>query len=389
MVGLTRKRARDLVNNRHKQVGLAVLAIVVLIGVYVLANAKTVNVNIDGGTTTVFTVSKEVGKVLQHSGLGIYPEDVVVPSRETLVSKGITINVTRSSPVSLSIDGKIIKARTPAQNVDEAVNDLSNRFGLGIKSVDEVNQDRTEPVVANMELEVKRSIPIHVVADGKEWDTYLAPRTVAEALTKLSLSLGDMDRVSLPLNQVLEPNDKLQIIRVTEKIETVKNEIPYQVVAQPADFPVGLPDKTLKKGSNGLHEQTVKLTFEDGKEVDRYILNQRVVQAPVNQIVSRGAQTSVSRGGRVIDFKRAYIMRASAYCDPGGMTATGASVRYGVVAVDPRVIPLGSHLYVDGYGDATALDTGGAIKGNKIDLYMESEDAALAWGIRQVIVYVK
>jgi 3D (Asp-Asp-Asp) domain-containing protein len=81
-------------------------------------------------------------------------------------------------------------------------------------------------------------------------------------------------------------------------------------------------------------------------------------------------------------------MRASAYSG-GGSTATGHEVRWGVVAVDPKVIPLGSQLYVDGYGEAVALDTGGAIKGNRVDLYMNTEEAAQSWGVRSVIVYVK
>jgi len=82
-------------------------------------------------------------------------------------------------------------------------------------------------------------------------------------------------------------------------------------------------------------------------------------------------------------------MRATAYCIPGGITKTGASVRWGVIAVDPRVISLGENVYVEGYGQARALDTGGAIKGNRIDLYMNSTEAALSYGVRNVMVYVQ
>jgi len=188
---------------------------------------------------------------------------------------------------------------------------------------------------------------------------------------------------------MLQPNDQLTVVRVAQRIETVKSEIPYQTVAKPADYPVGLPDRTVSRGSNGIQEQTVRLTLEDGKEVDREILDQRVVAPPTNQVVLRGTQTSISRGGNTISFKRAYIMRASAYCIPGGTTATGESVRTGIIAVDPRVIPLGRKVYVEGYGPARALDTGGAIKGNRIDLYMNSREEALSWGVRNVTVYVQ
>ena len=72
----------------------------------------------------------------------------------------------------------------------------------------------------------------------------------------------------------------------------------------------------------------------------------------------------------------------------GKTTASGLPVRRGVVAVDPDVIPLGTRLYVEGYGEALAADTGGAIKGNRIDLYMESREEALNYGIRMVNIRV-
>ena len=98
----------------------------------------------------------------------------------------------------------------------------------------------------------------------------------------------------------------------------------------------------------------------------------------------------VSRG--IPRYRAAYTMHASAYL-PGdgggsGVTATGMVARRGVAAVDPNVIPLGSRLYIPGYGEAIAADTGGAIVGNTIDLCMESYDEAIQFGCRNVEVYV-
>lgn len=92
------------------------------------------------------------------------------------------------------------------------------------------------------------------------------------------------------------------------------------------------------------------------------------------------------------EYVDALTMEASAYL-PGdgngdGITALGIPATYGVAAVDPRVIPLGTRLYVEGYGEAIAADTGGAIKGSKIDLCMESYDDAMSFGRRNVNVYV-
>jgi 3D (Asp-Asp-Asp) domain-containing protein len=79
---------------------------------------------------------------------------------------------------------------------------------------------------------------------------------------------------------------------------------------------------------------------------------------------------------------------ATAYTWTGNRTATGTWPSRGTVAVDPEVIPLGTNLYIEGYGEAVAEDTGGAIKGQIIDLHMESEDECLQWGRRQVEVRV-
>ena len=79
---------------------------------------------------------------------------------------------------------------------------------------------------------------------------------------------------------------------------------------------------------------------------------------------------------------------ATAYTWTGYRTATGTWPSRGTVAVDPRVIPLGTELHIEGYGSAVALDTGGAIQGQRVDLYMDTEHECWQWGRRQVEVRV-
>ncbi|WP_373325884.1 peptidoglycan-binding protein [Sporomusa paucivorans] len=91
-------------------------------------------------------------------------------------------------------------------------------------------------------------------------------------------------------------------------------------------------------------------------------------------------------------YSRSIVMKASAYTahDPGNGSYTyrGNYLRKGLVAVDPSVIPLGTRLYIKGYGYAVADDIGSAIKGNRIDLAYENRREALAFGVRQVTVYI-
>ena len=80
---------------------------------------------------------------------------------------------------------------------------------------------------------------------------------------------------------------------------------------------------------------------------------------------------------------------ATAYTWTGNRTATGTWPSRGTIAVDPRVIPLGTELQIEGYGPAVAADTGGAIQGQIIDLYMDSEHECRQWGRRKVEVQIR
>ena len=131
-----------------------------------------------------------------------------------------------------------------------------------------------------------------------------------------------------------------------------------------------------------------------------------VVSEPTSQVIEKGANDLISTSRGDIRFREAKVMKASAYDlsfastgkRPGqrgyGITASGKTARPGTVAVDTRVIPLGTKLYVESldatsdYGFAIAEDTGGAIKGNRIDLFYHSNADAMRFGRRNVKVYI-
>jgi 3D (Asp-Asp-Asp) domain-containing protein len=88
-----------------------------------------------------------------------------------------------------------------------------------------------------------------------------------------------------------------------------------------------------------------------------------------------------------LKYSSSFTAKTYAYSG-GGTTASGKKAQVGRVAVDPSVIKLGTWLYIEDYGLCQAADTGGAIKGNKVDLYMNSESECYAWGIRNKALYV-
>lgn len=161
---------------------------------------------------------------------------------------------------------------------------------------------------------------------------------------------------------------------------------------------------TINEGEAGKAVRTVKVKYVDGEEVSREILSEEVVKQPVDKVVEYGsknatANSPVSTGA--LNYKRVIECNATAYdLSPeenggyGGMTATGVPLDKGVIAVDPRVIPLGSRVYIEAidgswsYGYAVAADTGGAIKGNRVDLCYRTRSECIQFGRRKCRVYI-
>jgi 3D (Asp-Asp-Asp) domain-containing protein len=110
---------------------------------------------------------------------------------------------------------------------------------------------------------------------------------------------------------------------------------------------------------------------------------EEIQQLETEREASRMIDEEVSRGA-----ERILTMEATAYTWTGNRTASGTWPAVGTAAVDPEVIPLGTRLWIEGYGPAVALDTGGLVKGNIIDVYLPTEDECWQWGRRQVEVRV-
>jgi len=143
-----------------------------------------------------------------------------------------------------------------------------------------------------------------------------------------------------------------------------------------------------QKGSYGFFCGNWQAAHRDDHPVEKHPPAGTAMKWTGDRAVMVGANRIVSRSGREIRFSRVYDMVATAYTYTGYNTATGVPPRVGTVAVDPSVIPLGSRLFVEGYGLCKAMDTGGYIKGHKIDVFLETKNQALSWGKQKVKVYL-
>jgi len=156
--------------------------------------------------------------------------------------------------------------------------------------------------------------------------------------------------------------------------------------------------KVIERGHAGVREVYVRYSQRDGGPVRSTVLASTVTVVPKARVVAEGIggtplESFETRGIAQMAYmaRSAMEMLATAYtadcagCD--GMTALGRRAGKGIVAVDPRVIPIGTHLFIPGYGFAVAGDTGGDIVGNRIDLGFDSWREAMLFGRRDVKVY--
>jgi 3D (Asp-Asp-Asp) domain-containing protein len=156
-------------------------------------------------------------------------------------------------------------------------------------------------------------------------------------------------------------------------------------------------------GQAGARTVTTAVVYKGGVPYSRTVLEETHLFDPINRVVNVGTGAlglMTNTSSPDFQYARRLTMQATAYTnsfectgrrpsDPGyGITANGTRTRRGIVAVDTSVIPLGTRLYVEGYGFALAADRGGSIRGNRIDLWMATRQEALSWGRRTITVFI-
>jgi 3D (Asp-Asp-Asp) domain-containing protein/uncharacterized protein YabE (DUF348 family) len=306
--------------------------------------------------------------------------------------------VQRAVPFSVIDQGVPMDLRAAATTVGEALQSA----GVALHQADLV-WPATEALLApGMKVMIERAPPVVIEGPGVWLETRTRAAIVGELLAEQALALGPLDRVEPALDAPVPAWGAVRLVRVWEEEHREEVPIPFRTVVRPApDLAPGVR-QTQQHGEPGLAARVTRVTFENGVEVARSEPEVQVVREAVDEVIGAGpaptpAPAALPDGTPA---RRVLSMVATAY-DPGpastgkspgqpgyGITASGLRAGYGVVAVDPRVIPLGTRLYIPGYGTAVAGDTGGAIKGNRIDLGFATYGEAVRWGRRTVAVYV-
>ncbi|GFN21729.1 3D domain-containing protein [Thermanaeromonas sp. C210] len=284
--------------------------------------------------------------------------------------------------IQIHVDGRVMEMATRSWTVAGALEEAGIRLG----PEDLVIPEPSSPVTPGLVVRVERAVPVRVQVDGREQQVWVAVPTVAQVLAAAGITLGPLDRVEADLAGT-EGEASLRVFRVRQEIEVEREAIPYKVERQ-ADFRLERGEqKVVREGREGIRCYKYRVTKEDGRVVKRELLDTWVEAQPRSKVIAYGTRTpeavaAMAGTGKILE------VEATAYTHTGNPTATGIYPYRGIVAVDPRVIPLGTRLYVEGYGYAWAQDTGGLIKGHRIDVFMETEKEALQWGRRRVRVHI-
>lgn len=296
------------------------------------------------------------------------------------------LNVTVAAP-----DREVV-LKTRCKTVEDALKEAGLCLSPGDVTVPAVS----EPLTQGMQIAVCRAQPVFLTCDGKTQAFMTCVGSVASVLDQACVELGPDDFPRPAMEDEIPSDRRISVVRVAYKEEALEEKLPYgRETRNDASMEAGLT-RVYRSGQSGVVKVTYSVRYEDGQEVSRQEIGRDKVKDPSPEIVLVGVVREVSRGGENIRFKKAVEVQSTAYCPcakccgayANGVTHIGVPATRGVIAVDPRVIPLGTRVYVDGYGFALAADTGGAIKGSRIDVCFDTHSEALSWGLKKTKVYI-
>lgn len=282
------------------------------------------------------------------------------------------------------------------------------------------------------QITVQRKQKVHIICGEETITVSTFGGTVAELLDRCGIVLTDRNDISVELEAKTFDGMEITISTTLNLEETYTVNTPFDVFYS-HDPSLGKDEqKVLVSGVEGQIQKVDTVTYFNGQEILRENISSAVLSQPVAQVIAVGSVEGIPqekllqnrteeeiRGvasyltgngklyitdgliitakGEILTYKNTMQVKATAYThtDPGCnmITATGTTVRVGTVAVDPKIIPYGTRMFIitnDGtyvYGIAVAEDCGSAIKQNRVDLYFPTDAECWQFGIRQATIY--
>ena len=272
-----------------------------------------------------------------------------------------------------------------------------------------------------------RSVQI-TMSNGYTMTVVTTKTSVEEILEDNNIAVEDDERVTPSLESEITENNKIvitnkseqevQIAKISEsglettldeilksyspiieKIVVEQEKIPYETITKDASQgSTDIKNKVIQQGEDGIKEITYKIKYQNEEEIEKIKLSENVIKEPINKIVqvqknitSRAANNTVTNATHTGTTK---IFKVTAYCSCAkccgkttGRTASGTKATAGHTVAASGQFSFGTKLMINGQ-EYTVEDRGGAIQGNRIDIYMNSHVEAVAWGVKYLPVQV-
>ena len=356
----------------------------------------------------IITIGLLVVGVVSFIGAGLIIFSNRASSEQTAVSEttpilkptqpNTAVPPTPTSPpvktITLKIDGLEQQVTTDATDVAALLQNENVQLG----EMDRITPPRDAILNEGEQIEIIRAFPVTIEVDGRTYPFQTTYHNVANILADAGIGLVGLDYTIPEVNSIVPENGVIQVVRVTEDFRFADTILPYDTIYQ-ADPEMEIDNRALvSAGSPGILRQQIRTRYENGVTVTETVDSEYVAQAVVNEVISYGTNIvirTINTPEGPLEYWRVVRMRVTGYTaatsgksrdDPGyGITASGLQAGKGVVAIDPKVVPFRSNVYVEGYGQAVAGDTGGLVKGRIIDLGFD-EGAYETWR-GQVDVY--
>ncbi|MBU3143999.1 3D domain-containing protein [Clostridium sp. CF012] len=305
--------------------------------------------------------------------------------------------------ITVVVDGKQIKLVTYQKTVETAL----RKAKIHIAVKDKIDKVLNSKVVNNDVITINHAINLKVFVDNKELNIASAEKDIALMLNTEKINLGSNDMVYPSIENKLSKDMNIIITRVKTETVQEKKPIDFKTVIKNDKDTLKSQSKVLQNGINGEKSITLDVTYKNGKEVNRKVIKEMVVKEPQHKIIAQGTMPArtLSRGAssKALNIRatatseKTLNVKATAYWAVDGINDTYTfsgrkavrnSSGYSTIAVDPNVIPLGTKLYVEGYGNAIAADKGSGVKGNFIDVFFNTREEALHWGVKYLKVRI-
>lgn len=403
---------------RQITIGTVIALLLLVIGI-ILFHITKVDVKLvtNEGERIISTHANTVERLLGKQKIDVSEHDKVSPSLDTNIEKGMTIQWLQAKPVKINLNGEMLSIWT----TKTAVRDILQEANIDVSDNDKLSLPLDSEIDKNREIDILQAFDVAIIEQGERRNVRSTVTSVSNLLKEQGVTLGELDKVNYRLDSKIHANMKIEIIRVEKVTKVVEETLSYSTEKQRGLSLLKGERELITKGKNGQKKITYEIVKENGKPVVKYMVSEEVTKEPVTEVIligtkvpepvvaaaeesiiranSNDLEDSLSNYSSYIKVeieptasKKELVVEATAYtpfCTGcSGTTKMGINVRLNtnikVIAVDPTVIPLGSRVWVEGYGFAIAGDIGSDIKNNRIDVLVHSNTEAFKWGRKQV-----